>query len=300
VADMDGRTVLVTGSTGGIGKEVARALALLGARVVLTGRDAARAAAAADELRRATGNDSVDALTADVTRQRELRALAGSVADRYGALHGLVNNAGVNPPRRQLTDDGVEAAFAGNVLAPYLLTRLLLPVLRRGADESAAPSRVVNIAGGIPRGRIDPGNLQAEKFFAGWLTDTQYNRSKLAMMAMSRTLAERCGGPEVTISVTYPGHADTPMNRGLPIGTYPKLLRPLVPLLRPLMPVLWGDAARPARNAVRLTSAADEITPDANGVYVDIKGRPARWPTSTGDPAVRAAIWGMCERLAPR
>lgn len=299
MATMDGRTVLVTGSTGGIGKETARALALLGAHVVLTGRDAARAAAAADEMRHTSGSDRVDALTADVTDQHELHALARSVTDRYGALHGLVNNAGVNPPRRQVTGDGIEAAFAGNVLAPYLLTRLLLPALRRGADDTGAPSRVVNIAGGIPRGPIDPGNLQAEKFFAGWLTDTQYNRSKLAMMAMSRTLAERFGSPEVTISVAYPGHADTPMNRSLPIGTYPKLMRPLVPLLRPLMPLLWGDVARPARNAVRLTSAADEITSDANGIYVDIKGRPARWPVSTGDASVRAAVWGMCERLAP-
>lgn len=233
---MNSRTILVTGSTGGIGRQVAATLAGQGARVLLTGRDRERGERAAGEIRRETGNKEVEAFAADVTRQQDLRALAAAV----GTLHGLVNNAGVNPPGRVLTGDGIESAFAGNVLAPYLLTRLLLPSLGMGARESGRPSRVVNIAGGIPRGPIDPANLQAEKSFAGWVTDTQYNRSKLAMMAMTRTFAERFGGPELRIVAAYPGHADTPMNRSLPIATYPRLMRPIVPLLRPLMPLLWG------------------------------------------------------------
>ncbi|MFG3252756.1 SDR family NAD(P)-dependent oxidoreductase [Streptomyces sp. NPDC048172] len=292
---MDGRTVLVTGSTGGIGKETARALAARGARVVLTGRDPARAAAAAAELREGTGNAAVEAFTADVTSQREVRALAAAVTDRHGALHCLVNNAGVNPPGRLLTEDGIESAFAGNVLAPYLLTRLLLAPLRRGAEESGEPSRVVNVTGGIPRGTLDPGNLQAEKRFSGWLTDTQYNRSKLALTAMSRTLAGHCAERGVAVTVVYPGHADTPMNRALPTRTYPRLVRPFVPLVRALMPVLWGDTAAPARNVVRAVTG-----PAApGGGYLDMKGRRSRWPAGTGDPVVRAAIWEMCERLAP-
>lgn len=299
MATMHGRTILVTGSTGGIGKEAAAALARMGAQVILTGRDAARASAAAEELRKATENDRVDALTADVTSQHELRSLADQVAERYGALHALVNNAGVNPPGRLLTDEGIESAFAGNVLAPYLLTRLLLPALRRGAEETGTASRVVNITGGVPRGRIDPSNLQAEKFFAGWLTDTQYNRSKLAMMTMSRTFAERFGGPELTVTVAFPGYGDTPMTRALPAATYPKLMRPSVPLLRMLMPRVWGDLSKPARNAVRLASADGETAHDLNGVYFDAKGRRTDWPATTGDSAVQDAVWSMCERLAP-
>ncbi|GAA2072745.1 oxidoreductase [Streptomyces albiaxialis] len=292
------RTVLVTGSTGGIGKETARILAARGTRVVLTGRDPARADEAAEELRAATGNPYVEALTADVTSAAALRSLARTVTERHGTLHALVNNAGVNPPRRLLTEDGVESAFAGNVLAPYLLTRLLLGPLRHGARESGEPSRVVNVTGGIPRGTLDPGNLQAEKRFSGWLTDTQYNRSKLALTAMSRTLAEHCAeeGGGVAVTVVYPGHADTPMNRSLPVRTYPRLVRPLVPLVRALMPVLWGDTSGPARNVARAVTgpyAGD------GGVYVDMKGRRSRWPAGTGDPVVRAAIWEMCERLAP-
>jgi len=285
VVELREKVVLVTGGTGGIGKETARGLVRLGARVVVTGRDPGRAAAVAEEL-------GVDALIADVTRQRDLRALAETVGERYGGLYALINNAGVHPPRRELTEDGVESAFAGNVLAPYLLTRLLLPALRRGAAGGTA--RVVNITGGVPRGRLDPGNLQAERRFTGWLTDTQYNRTKLAMMAVSRTQAERYGGPDIAVTVAYPGHADTPMTRALPIRTYPVLLRPVVPLVRPLMPLLWSDASRPARTAVRVV-AADA----ANGVYVGMNGRRARWPAATTDPAVRDLLWTMCERLAP-
>ena len=291
------RTVLVTGSTGGIGKETARQLAALGAHVVLTGRDPARAAQAADELRAGTGNPHIEALTADVTSPRALRALAATVTERHGALHALVNNAGVNPPRRLLTEDGVESAFAGNVLAPYLLTRLLLGPMRRGAEESGEAARVVNVTGGVPRGPLDPANLEAEKRFSGWLTDTQYNRSKLALTAMSRTLAGHCAEHGVAVTVVYPGHADTPMNRALPLRTYPRLVRPLVPLVRALMPVLWGDAGRPARNVVRAVTGPAEPGPE--GAYLDMKGRRARWPAGTGDPVVRAAIWEKCERLAP-
>ncbi|MCG5217791.1 SDR family NAD(P)-dependent oxidoreductase [Streptosporangium soli] len=290
MTQMDGRTVLVTGGTGGIGKETARGLARLGARVVVVGRDARRAAEAAEELRHTTGNGQVHALTADLSRQRDVRRLAGEVAERHGELHVLLNNAGANPPSRILTEDGVETAFAVNVLAPYLLTTLLLPILRH-----SAPARVVNITGGVPRGRIDPANLQAERSFAGWLTDTQYNRSKLALMAMSRTFAELEPPGGVTVNVGYPGHAYTPMNKASGIGSYPVLARPIVPLLRVLMPRVWGDLEKPARNGIRL--AADPTFEGLTGTYLDIKGRTAGWPATTADPDVRAAVWEACEKL---
>lgn len=288
---------MVTGGTGGIGKEIARALAGLGARVIVTGRDPHRAATVVDELRVGTGNPAVDAVCADITRQRDLRALARAVTDRCGSLYALVNNAGVNPARRELTEDGVETAFAGNVLAPYLLTRLLLPALERTRRDGGGVARVVNTAGGVPRGRLDPDNLQAEKAFSGWVTDTQYNRSKLAMMAMTRTLAERVDAAGAAVVVAYPGHAHTEMNRSLPLGAYPRLLRPVVPLLKPLMPVLWGDAAAPARNAVRLVGATDAEARAAHAHYLGLRGRFAPWPAATDDPLVRERIWRMCERL---
>jgi NAD(P)-dependent dehydrogenase (short-subunit alcohol dehydrogenase family) len=151
---MRGRTVLVTGSTGGIGKETARGLAALGATVVLVGRDPDRAGAAVRDL--ASGGARVSAVVADITRLAGLRELTDQVAERFDRLDVLVNNLGGMVDRRRFTADGVEATFAANVLAPYALTCLLLRRLR------AAPSaRVVNLTGGLPAAPSIPTTCRA-------------------------------------------------------------------------------------------------------------------------------------------
>jgi NAD(P)-dependent dehydrogenase (short-subunit alcohol dehydrogenase family) len=287
---MQNRIVLITGSTGGIGKETARGLARLGAQVVLVGRDPQRAAAAAEELRQATGNGAVDALTADVTRQADLRRLAGEVGERYGRLDVLINNAAILRERRELTEDGVEAMFAANVLAPFLLTHLLLPVLR-----AAAPARVVNITGAIPRGRLDLDNLQGERRY-NWFM----NQTKRALMAMSYEFATRCPADEVTINVAYPGHAYTNMNRALSARTFPLVARPLVPLLRLALPIVYGGGAveKASRSSVRL--ASDPTLTGVSGTYFDTNGRPATWPGCAIDEHNREVVWALCERLSGR
>ncbi|MHA6626030.1 SDR family NAD(P)-dependent oxidoreductase [Pseudonocardia sichuanensis] len=285
---MGDRTVVITGSTGGIGKETARGLARLGARVVLVGRDPHRAAAAARELRRHTGNDAVDALTADVTRQADLRRLADEVGARYGRLDVLVNNAAIVRDRRELTEDGVEAMFAANVLAPFLLTHLLLPTLR-----AAGRARVVNVTGAVPRGRIDLDNLQGERRYPWFI-----NQTKRALMAMSYEFATRLPGDEVTINVAYPGHAYTDMNRNLSAATFPAPARPLVPLLRLVLPIAYGGRAveKASRSSVRL--ASDPALSGVHRTYVDTNGRPTPWPRCAVDARNREVIWALCERLS--
>jgi NAD(P)-dependent dehydrogenase (short-subunit alcohol dehydrogenase family) len=285
-----GRTVLVTGGTGGIGKQTARGLARLGARVLVVGRDPDRARGAVEELRRDTGSEQVHSLTADVTRQRDLHRLADHVHDRHGSLDVLINNAGVTMARRQLTEDGVETAFAANVLAPYILTQRLLPALTR-----ATPARVVNITGGVPRGRIDLNNLQGEHSYVGL---SFYNQTKLALMAMSYTLAEHLQGSGVNLNVAYPGHAYTSMNQGLTADTYPSAARPIVPLLRLLMPVLYGQRAlvKASRSSVYLASSPGAA--DLHGTYVNSRCQRTPWPTAVLDQRNRDTIWTLCEKLA--
>lgn len=281
---MQGKTVLVTGGTGGIGKETARGLARLGAEVLLVGRDGDRASAAVAELRRDTGNPRIEALLADVTSQDDLRRLASQVRDR-GALHVLINNAGAVRERRELTADGVEVVFAANVIAPYLLTHLLIPVLR---------GRVINIAGGVPRGPIALDNLQGEKSYAGLL---HYNHAKLALMAMSRAFAEQVREPGITINVAYPGHAYTDMNKALPASAYPLVSRPIIPLLKRLMPVLYGGAAvgRAAFSSVHL--ASDPGVAEVHGAYFNSKAKRTPWPAAAQDRRNREAIWALCAEL---
>lgn len=287
---LTGKTVLVTGSTGGIGKETARGLARMHARVILVGRDRGRADAAVEELRCDTGNGTVEALTADLTRRRDLHRLAEQVTARYGHVDVLINNAGVTRARRELTEDGVETTFAANVLAPYTLTQLLLPAL-----TGAAPARVINITGGVPRGRIDLDNLQGEKSYVGL---SFYNQTKLAMMAMSYTFAERLTGTGVTLNVAYPGHAYTSMNKDLTIGTYPAAARPIVPLLRLVMPVLYGHRAvvKASRSSIYLASSPEGQ--GVHGTYLNSRSQRTPWPDAVLDQHNRDSIWALCEKLA--
>lgn len=286
---MDGKTVLITGSTGGIGKETARGLATLGATTFLLGRDPTRAEAAARELRADTGNPRITALTADVSRPTDLRRLATELADRVERLDVLVNNAGTSRPRREVTADGVEAMFATNVLAPFTLADELLPLLRDGG-------RIVNLTGGIPKGRIDPGNLLAERTFVGF-TFSQYNHTKLAVMAMSLGFADRVAEQGVTVNVAYPGHASTPGNRDLPMSAFPVVYRPAAPLLRWFGPrLLGGEAVAKASRSSMYLASSPEVE-GVTGAYFDKHCRRAKWPASVLDQANQDAVWRLCERL---
>ncbi|MEV5827704.1 SDR family NAD(P)-dependent oxidoreductase [Spirillospora sp. NPDC052242] len=278
---MNGKTVLVTGSTGGIGKETARGLAARGARVILVGRDRGRADAAAREL-----GPGAAAVTADLSTLAGLRALAAEVRARHDRLDVLVNNLGGMTAGRTLTADGVETTFAANVLAPYTLTCLLLPLLR-----AAPAARVVNLTGGIPGGPLDPDNLQGEKRYLGW-TFSQYNHAKTAVMAMSRRFAAVDG---VSVNVAYPGHAYTPGNRAATAAAFPYAYRPVVPVLRLLGPRLLNDVAKAARSSVHLASSPE--MEGVTGVYVDAKAKRVPWPASVLDERACDAVWDLCARL---
>ncbi|NBE97634.1 SDR family NAD(P)-dependent oxidoreductase [Nonomuraea sp. KC401] len=280
---MDGKTVLVTGGTGGIGKETARGLAARGARVILVGRDPVRAQRAADEL--GAGSGRVEAIAADVTGQRDLARLAAQVAERCDRLDVLINNVGTHPPRRTLTEDGVESTFAAHVLTPFTLARLLLPLLG---------GRVVNITGGIPGGRIELDNLQGERRYLGW-TFSQYNHTKTMLMAMSLRFAEQVAGSGVTVNVAYPGHGHTPMNQAMTVAGFPYVYRPIVPLLRALTPRLFGDLSKPSRSSVYLASSGD--VEGVTGTYFTMNCRPAPWPASVLDRRNQDTIWALCEDL---
>ncbi|MGW6057746.1 SDR family NAD(P)-dependent oxidoreductase [Streptomyces sp. NPDC055189] len=290
MTSLRGKTALVTGSTGGIGKETARGLARRGARVILVGRDPGRAAEAACELGSEAGCGPVDAVAADLTLREGLHRVADAVGEGCDRLDVLINNFGMNPPDRRLTADGVETAFAANVLAPFALTRLLMPRL-----EKSPAARVVNLTGGIPRGPVDPDNLQAQKAFIGW-TFGQYNHTKAALMAMSYEYAQRIGDGTVTINVAYPGHAYTPGNKATPMRAFPRAYRPAAPLVRLLGPILLADLAKPARSSIHL-AASPEVA-HVTGAYFDAKCRRIPWPAFASEPRTREAVWSLCEELA--
>jgi retinol dehydrogenase 14 len=195
---MAGKSVLVTGGTGGIGKATAIGLAVLGARVAITGRDLARTEAAAASIRAMPGSPAVDGFAADLSVQAGVRRLAAQVLDTYPRLDVLVNNVGGFWAHRHVTDDGLERTFALNHLAPFLLTSLLLDRL-----TASAPARIVTVSSGAhARGRIDFDDLQGERSYSG---QRAYSQSKLANVMFTYEVARRLHGTGVTATVLHPG-----------------------------------------------------------------------------------------------
>ena len=197
---MQGKTVVITGGTSGVGLEAASVLAGRGASLILVGRDLGRGAAAVDRL--AKTGPAPRFLSADLSSLAEVRRLAGEILDIAPRIDVLINNAGAWNETRRVTAEGPEQSFATNHLAYFLLTILLLDRLRE-----SAPSRVVSVASMAHRGvRLDFDDLQMARRYKGW---TAYRRSKLANILFTRELARRLEGSGVTANCLHPGFVAT-------------------------------------------------------------------------------------------
>jgi retinol dehydrogenase 14 len=200
---MRGRIALITGASSGLGFEAARKLARLGASVVMVARDGQRGEAAMAAVKDVAGSASVSLLLCDMASLAAVRALAKEVATHHDRLDVLVNNAGSVKMARETTPDGLEWTFAANYLGHFLLTNLLLDLLRR-----SAPARVVNVSSAAHRqGSIDFDNLQFEH--GGYGIMSAYGRSKLAQILFTHELAHRLQGSGVTVNALHPGTVST-------------------------------------------------------------------------------------------
>lgn len=221
---MAGKTVLITGATGGIGRATALRLAAMGARVGITGRELGRTQRAAAEIASAGGGGSIDAFAADLSVGSEVRRLAADVLAAYPRLDVLINNVGGFWSHRHVTSDGLERTFALNHLAPFLLTSLLLDRL-----QASAPARIVTVASGAQSlGAIDFDDLMGERKYSG---QTAYNQSKLANVMFTYELARRLAGTGVTATALHPGMANTAFSAEDPSRAF----APLVFVMRPFM-----------------------------------------------------------------
>ncbi len=287
---LEGKTVLVTGGTGGIGKATAIGIAGLGASVVVTGRDRTRGGAAIQDIRQISGNQRVSLLISDLSTVEGAHQLARDFGAIHDALHVLINNVGLLEGERRLTADGIEASFAVNVLAPFVLTHALLEPLERAGTATGQPARVINVTGGLPA-RIDLSNLQAEKSFLGLQT---YSRAKAAMVAMSLEFARRLAGHGVTLNVAYPGSAATEMSASMTPEFVPVWLRLLWPAFR--MMTRNAKPERAAQSSIFLASSPN--VSGVNGAYFDTNSRRASPPKDALKETIQRRIWQVCEELA--
>ena len=275
---MAGRTVLVTGGTGGIGRATALGLATMGAHLAITGRDRGRTEAAAREIR-ATGSGPVEMFVADLSSQPEVRRLADEVLQSLARIDVLVNNVGGYWNTRHVTSDGLEHTFALNHLAPFLLTNLLLDRLKQ-----SAPARVVTVASNAQAlGRIDFDDLQGERSYLG---ARAYNQSKLANVLFTYELARRLPATAVTANALHPGVVNTSFGAEDPRS----IQRLFIPFLRPFM----KTPAKGAATSIHLASA-----PDLEGVTGRFfaNGKPKRSSKRSYDEAAAARLWHVSADL---
>ncbi len=262
--------VLVTGATDGLGRRVALELAERGATVLLHGRNKDRCEAILEEVRRETGSEGSRYYLADLSSLSATRGLAEQILSDHYRLDVLVNNAGVIARERDETEDGVEFTFAVNYLAHFLLTNLLLPLLR-----DSASARVVNVAS-AGQSPVDFDDMMLERGYGGMKA---YTQSKLAQVMFTFELAERLGDTGVTTNALHPA---TLMDTKMVLETF-------------------GHASSTvqegAEAVVRLA-----VSPELEGVtgrYFD-GTREARANRQAYDAEARKRLWDLSEELCGR
>ena len=205
---LDGKVAIVTGANRGIGKEAAKKLAIRGAKVIIAARDESMSQEVVQSIRQETGNENVHFLHLDLASFSSIRSFATVFMATHSRLDILINNAGlVSPADKRITEDGHELCFQVNHLGPFLLTHLLLPILKK-----SAPSRVVVVASDLAfmTTRVDFDNLNSQKHYSGF---TNYAVTKWANVAFAQTLAKQLKGSGVTVNSLHPGSIKTDIVR---------------------------------------------------------------------------------------
>jgi retinol dehydrogenase 14 len=285
--NMSEKHCVVTGANSGIGKEIALGLAQRGASVIMVCRDADRGREALEEIRQKSGNGSLELFLADLSSQHQIRRVAAAVKLKYEELHVLVNNAGVVMDKRVLTEDGIEMTFAVNYLAYFMLTNLLVNLLRAGI-----PSRVVNISSMAHRSaKIDFANLQGEKRYN---RDTAYAQSKLADILFTYELGHRLEGTGVTVNTVCPG------------GVASRLWENSNPVINYFFKTFMKGPEQGARLPLYLASSAEveglsgkyfQTREHLKFQHVKTQGAICKTSPLSYDPRVAWGLWEVSEKL---
>jgi len=269
------RVVLVTGSTDGIGRATARALAAGGMKVIVHGRSKVKVDAAIEQLSGELPGAELEGVSFDLGSQKAVRNGAAQILERVPALHVLVNNAGIFAGERTVTDDGIELTFAVNHLGPFLLTELLMPRLLESAATAKIPSRVIDVTSiAHTRGRIHLDDLSLANAWTGYAA---YAQSKLANVMHALSLAERHPPASLLAYSLHPGVIST------------KLLR------QGFGPVTGATTESGAKTSIRL--AGEEVASEPSGTYFS-EGVATQPAAAARDAAARAALWEASAKLA--
>lgn len=285
---IEGKTVLITGANSGIGKAAAVQLARLGAVVVMACRSAERGQKALEEVKQSSGSDRVELIQVDMASQASIRSFVNEYKRRQKRLDVLIHNAANfdhTLKRATLTEDGVETIFATNHIGVFLMTHLLLDMLK-----SSAPSRVITVASkGLvtyPFLDIEFDNLNGERKFS---TQHAYYHSKLAQVMFTYDLAERLEGTGVTVNCVRVTNVAIPDER---LGHLPGWLKKIYHLKRKMS----ISPEKQAETYVYL--AADPSVENTTGGYWDENNRQVRSNKNSYNRQTQQRLWKESERLA--
>jgi NAD(P)-dependent dehydrogenase (short-subunit alcohol dehydrogenase family) len=291
IPPLNGRTAVITGATGGLGYETARALAGAGAHVVLTGRNEAKGRHALQNIRSQFPNAEIAYETLDLANLASVAEFATRYAGAHTSLDLLINNAGVMAlPQRQVTSDGFEMQLGTNYLGHYALTAHLLPLLRQGHQP-----RVVNLSSLAHRtGAINFGDLQSARSYSSWKA---YCQSKLAMLMFALELQRRSdtAGWGLLSNAAHPGYARTDL---IANGPGDSLLWQLSKSLQPLISQSAAEGALPTLFAATSPEAKAAGYYGPNWFY-ELKGPPvpAKIMPQAKDAASAARLWDVSAAL---
>lgn len=207
--DLKGKTAIITGATSGIGKVTALAIARDGAHLVLPVRNIEKGEALKEEIVKETGNRSVELMSCDLASMDSIRSFAKSFLVKYDRLHLLVNNAGLWESKRKESADGIEMNFAVNHLAPFLMTNLLMDVIKK-----STPARIINVSSTAHKyAKMNFDDLECKK---RWDSMKSYAQSKLANIFFTRKLAHELEGTGITVNCLHPGVVSTHLFDNMP------------------------------------------------------------------------------------
>ncbi|TDG15466.1 SDR family NAD(P)-dependent oxidoreductase [Seongchinamella unica] len=275
--DLNGKHIVITGATAGIGRSSALTLGQLGADLTLLNRNPEKAEALAEEVMAAGGSEPT-LITMDMARLDSVREAAAATLALGKPIDVLLNNAGLVNTERRVTADGFEETLAVNHFAPFLLTGLLLPAL-----QQAPAARIVNVASDAHAFVKGMGfeDMQAEQSYK---TFREYGRSKLANILFTRSLATRLADSNITVNCLHPGAVATSLgsqNEGLLANLLPKLLKPF-----------FRNPDKGAETSIYLCQS-DAVAGISGAYFANCKqAKPKPWAR---DDAAAARLWEISE-----
>lgn len=274
---MKGKTCLITGATSGIGKVTAFALAKLGASVVFTTRDEEKGRATKKEFVEHSGNGSIEFLFCDLSSLQSVKDCCRLFNSGHDRLDVLINNAGIWERKRSVSNDGIELTFAVNHLAPFLMTNLLLDILKK-----SAPSRVISVSSGLHGGTINFDDIEFRRKFKGMIA---YRQSKLADMLFIRELSRRLIGSSVTANCVMPGMVRTGLGRNS------------MWINRAFFKAFGSPPEKGARTSIYLASSA-EVEKTSGKCFS--KGRVVETSEKSNDPTLAKQLWEVSLKYVER